>query len=279
MLSYPMQYADKVLDLSLPRVMGILNVTPDSFSDGGLFISRDMALKHARQMVDDGADIIDIGGESTRPGAPVVSLQEELDRILPVIEAIKTEIDIPISIDTYKPEIMRAAAGLGVDMINDIKALQEENALATVANLQLPVCIMHMQNNPGTMQQAPHYQDVVAEVKTFLKSRMEACLAAGIAKDKIIIDPGIGYGKTVAHNLQLIQGLVDFQDLQVPILIGLSRKWFIGIILDKPVNERLYGGIALTVLAVQRGARLIRTHDVAATVQALKALRAAEEIV
>lgn len=274
-----MQHADKVLDLSLPRVMGILNVTPDSFSDGGLFISRDVALKHARQMVDDGADIIDIGGESTRPGAPAVSLQEELDRVLPVIEAIKTEIDIPLSIDTYKPEIMCAAARLGIDMINDIKALQEENALSTVANLQLPVCIMHMQNNPVTMQQAPHYQDVVAEVKIFLKSRIEACLAAGIAKDKIIIDPGIGYGKTVAHNLQLIQGLVEFQDLQVPILIGLSRKWFIGIILDKPVNERLYGGIALTVLAVQRGARLIRTHDVAATVQALKALRAAEEVV
>lgn len=274
-----MQCVDKGLDLSLPRVMGILNVTPDSFSDGGIFNSLDAALKRARQMVDEGVDIIDIGGESTRPGAPPVSLQEELDRVLPVIAAIKTEFDIPISIDTYKPAVMRAAARIGVGMINDIKALQEENALATAADLQLPVCIMHMQNNPTTMQQAPHYLDVVFDVKTFLTSRVEACLAAGIAKDKIILDPGIGYGKTVAHNLQLIQGLGDLQVMQLPILIGLSRKWFIGVILDKPVNERLFGGIALTVLAVQRGARLIRTHDVAATVQALKVLRAAEEVI
>jgi dihydropteroate synthase len=263
------------LDLTRARVMGILNVTPDSFSDGGDFATREAALRHARQMVADGADLIDVGGESTRPGAPPVSVAEELDRVIPVIEALAGELAVPVSVDTSKPEVMRAAVAAGAGLINDVAALRRPGALAVAAALRVPVCLMHMQGEPGTMQQDPTYGDVVAEVAAFLAGRLAACEAAGIPRERLLVDPGFGFGKTLAHNLALLRGLPRLASLGVPVLAGLSRKSMIGALLGGvPVGERLHGSVAAAVLAVERGAAIVRVHDVGPTVQALRIVAA-----
>jgi dihydropteroate synthase len=263
------------LDLTRARVMGILNVTPDSFSDGGDFVTREAALRHARQMVADGADLIDVGGESTRPGAPPVSVAEELDRVIPVIEALASELAVPVSVDTSKPEVMRAAVAAGAGLINDVAALRRPGALAAAAALRVPVCLMHMQGEPGTMQQDPAYGDVVAEVAAFLAGRLAACEAAGIPRERLLVDPGFGFGKTLAHNLALLRGLPRLASLGVPVLAGLSRKSMIGALLGGvPVGERLHGSVAAAVLAVERGAAIVRVHDVGPTVQALRIVAA-----
>jgi dihydropteroate synthase len=255
--------------------MGILNVTPDSFSDGGHFFSVDAALTHAQCMVTEGANIIDIGGESTRPNAQSISIQEELDRVMPVIEKIRATLPVRISIDTSKAQVMHEAIAAGVDFVNDVYALRRAGCLAAVAAAeQVQVCLMHMQGEPQTMQQNPYYNNVVEAVKTFLQTRIQACLTAGIAASRIIIDPGIGFGKSLTHNLQLLQKLSVFTELDYPVLVGVSRKSLIGHILNKPVSQRLYGGLALAVLAVNQGARIVRTHDVGATVEALKVTQA-----
>ena len=263
-------------DLSRPLVMGIVNVTPDSFSDGGHHLSAADAIAHARQLIDDGADILDIGGESTRPGAATVSEQEELDRVLYVIEGLRG-ISVPISIDTYKPEVMRAALAAGASMVNDINALQAAGALAVVAKSDAAVCLMHKQGKPQTMQHQPQYQDAVAEVSKFLRERMAATEAAGIARDRIVIDPGFGFGKTLAHNLDLLRGLEAFRALGVPVLAGLSRKSMLGAITGREVGERMAASVAAALLAVQRGAAIVRVHDVRETVDALKILNAVSE--
>jgi dihydropteroate synthase len=263
------------LDLTRARVMGILNVTPDSFSDGGDFVTREAALRHARQMVADGADLIDVGGESTRPGAPPVSVAEELDRVIPVIEALASELAVPVSVDTSKPDVMRAAVAAGAGLINDVAALRRPGALAAAAALRVPVCLMHMQGEPGTMQQDPAYGDVVAEVAAFLAGRLAACEAAGIPRERLLVDPGFGFGKTLAHNLALLRGLPRLASLGVPVLAGLSRKSMIGALLGGvPVGERLHGSVAAAVLAVERGAAIVRVHDVGPTVQALRIVAA-----
>jgi len=253
------------------QVMGILNVTPDSFSDGGHFFSTDAALKQAHQMAAEGADIIDIGGESTRPCAEPASVEEELDRVIPVLEKIRAELPIPISVDTSKAQVMREAIAAGADMINDVMALRGEGSLAAVAaSNKVQVCLMHLQGEPRTMQLNPHYDDVVNEIKAFLQARVQVCLEAGIASSRLLIDPGFGFGKTVEHNLQLMKQLQVFIELGYPVLVGVSRKSLIGQVLNKPVTERLYGSLALAVLAVSKGVAVIRTHDVAATVETLK---------
>jgi dihydropteroate synthase len=256
-------------DLSRSIVMGILNVTPDSFSDGGQFDRVDQAVAHAMRMQQDGADIIDIGGESTRPGARPVSAEQELERVIPVIRAIRRESTIPISIDTSKPDVMRTAVAAGADMVNDVNALRAPAALQTCAELGVAVCLMHMQGEPRTMQQQPHYDDVVEEVIDFLRQRYQACLDVGIDGDRIVLDPGFGFGKTLEHNLQLLDKLDAICALELPLLVGISRKSMLGAILDKPVNERLYGGIAAMVIAHCKGARLFRVHDVAPSRDAL----------
>jgi len=260
---------NKQFDLSRSIVMGILNVTPDSFSDGGQYDRVEQALEHALQMQREGADIIDIGGESTRPGADPVTAEQELDRVLPVIRAIRRESSIPISIDTSKPEVMRAAVAAGADMVNDVNALQAPDAVETCAELEVPVCLMHMQGEPRTMQQHPQYGDVVRDVSDFLRRRCQACIDAGIDRNKIVLDPGFGFGKTLQHNLVLLNGLETLCELELPLLVGISRKSMLGAILDRPVDERLYGGIAAAVIAHTRGARLFRVHDVAPTRDAL----------
>lgn len=257
------------LDLSRPLVMGIVNVTPDSFSDGGHFASTAAAIAHARQLIDDGADILDIGGESTRPGAALVSEQQELDRVLPVIEGL-CGISVPISIDTYKPKVMRAALAAGATMVNDINALQTDGALGAVANSDAAVCLMHKQGTPETMQQRPAYQNVVDEVRAFLRERVAAVEAAGIARERIVIDPGFGFGKTLAHNLDLLRELQTFCAAGVPVLAGLSRKSMLGAITGRDVDERLAASVAAALLAVQRGAAIVRVHDVRETVDVLK---------
>lgn len=262
--------AGKSLDLSAARIMGILNVTPDSFSDGGQFYALDNAIAQARKMVKDGADILDIGGESTRPGAEIVPVQQEIDRVVPVIEAISAEIDIPISIDTHKPEVMRAAIAAGAGLINDINALCTEGALQAAVELDVPVCLMHMQGTPQTMQSDPQYDDVVSEVKAFLLERIEACKQAGMSDDKIMLDPGFGFGKRARHNLRLMKHLSKLTALPYPVLVGVSRKSIIGEMLKVSVDERLAGSLALASIAVWQGAKLIRTHDVTATAQAVK---------
>ena len=267
--------AGRLIDLSRPQVMGILNITPDSFSDGGVFISAKQALKRAHEMVAEGADILDIGGESTRPGAQEVSLQEELDRVIPVIESIASALPVPISVDTSKATVMREAVAAGAGLINDIFALQGEGALAAASELNVPVCLMHMQGLPRTMQKAPHYGDVVVEVRAFLQQRVEQCLAAGISRDRLLLDPGFGFGKTLAHNLTLLQHLEQLGSLQLPVLVGVSRKSMLGAVLDgAAVDERLYGGLAAAVLAVERGAAIIRTHDVGPTADVLRMTQA-----
>jgi dihydropteroate synthase len=263
------------LDLTRPRVMGILNVTPDSFSDGGLFASVDTALRRARAMAAEGADLIDVGGESTRPASVPVSLQEELDRVIPVIEALARELAVPLSVDTSKPEVMHAAVAAGAGLINDVAALRRPGALAAAASLGVPVCLMHMQGEPGTMQRDPTYDDVVSEVAAFLAARVAACEAAGIERGRLLVDPGFGFGKTLAHNLALLRGLPRLAALGLPVLAGLSRKSMIGALLgDVPVEGRLHGSVAAAVLAVERGAAIVRVHDVGPTVQALRILAA-----
>lgn len=263
------------LDLSQPQVMGILNITPDSFSDGGQLWKNDKLIKEAvltraQQMVDDGAAVLDIGGESTRPGATPVSLQQELDRVIPVIELLHAELAVPLSIDTSKLVLMREAVIAGAGLINDVRALTEAGTLEFVAQANIPVCLMHMLSEPPIMQAEPHYQDVVAEVYTFLAQRIQAATAAGIAKENIIIDPGFGFGKTLQHNLSLLRSLDIFQQLGVPLLVGLSRKAMIGHLLGLPVAERLAASLALAVWAVSKGAVIIRAHDVKPTVEAVK---------
>lgn len=251
-------------------IMGILNITPDSFSDGGLFLGRDRAVAHALAMAADGADIIDVGGESTRPGAVAVSVDEELARTIPVIEAVRAATELPISIDTSKPEVMRAAVAAGASLINDVRALREPGALAAAAGLGVPVCLMHMQGAPRTMQANPVYGDVVAEVRQFLADRIAACEAAGIPRSRLIVDPGFGFGKTVAHNLALLRGLPALAGLGCPVLAGLSRKSLIGAVLGLPVDERLHASVALALIAVQNGASIVRVHDVRATRDAVR---------
>ena len=255
----------------------MLNITPDSFSDGGVFFTPEAAVERALQMEADGAAIIDIGGESTRPGADPVSVEEELGRVVPVIENLATRLGVPISIDTRKPAVMRAAVEAGAGLINDVNALREEAALEVAAACSVPVCLMHMQGEPRNMQAAPQYDDVVDEVREFLHERVQACLAAGIPREKLLLDPGFGFGKSVEHNLQLLARLDAFSSMGIPILVGLSRKSMIGKLLGLETGERLSASLALAVLAVERGAVLVRTHDVAATWQALQmnvALRA-----
>lgn len=263
-----------VLDLSEPVVMGILNVTPDSFSDGGRYSRLETALSHTRKMISEGASIIDIGGESTRPGATAVTADEELERVIPVIESIRKETAIPISIDSSKARVLREAVGAGANIINDVRALQQENALQTAAELDVPVCLMHMQGQPREMQQTPTYQNVLSEVLVFLKMRLAACQQAGISQDKIIIDPGFGFGKKLEHNLQLFNHLAEFKSMDVPIMIGVSRKSMINTLLDLPVEERLAASLAMAGLAVWLGASIIRAHDVEQTVHAVKMISA-----
>lgn len=262
------------LDLNRPIVMGILNVTPDSFSDGGIYNRYDYALKHVASMVDDGATIIDIGGESTRPGASEVSLQQELDRVIPIIEAVTDRFEVWVSVDTSKAVVMAEAARAGAHIINDVRSLHEPGALETAAETGLPICIMHMLGQPKTMQQTPNYKNVVAEVKQYLSNQIDRCEAAGIAKSRLIIDPGFGFGKNLAHNYQLLAKLNEFQALGVPLLVGMSRKTMIGELLDVPLEKRLIGGIACAVIAAMQGAQIIRAHDVKETVQAMKIVQA-----
>jgi dihydropteroate synthase len=261
------------LDLTSPKVMGIVNVTPDSFSDGGQFSSTKKAIGHAEDLVAQGAHILDIGGESTRPGAIPVSLDEELNRVIPVIEGL-VGIGVPLSIDTYKPEVMRAAIQAGVDIVNDVRALQEPQALEIVSPSKVGVCLMHMQGRPQNMQQAPQYQDVLQEVYDFLKDRFLAAEQAGISKSRITLDPGFGFGKRTAHNLALLEGLARLKKLGAPLLIGLSRKSVLGQVANADVNERLYAGLAASVIAVMKGANIVRVHDVKATIDALKVVSA-----
>jgi dihydropteroate synthase len=260
----------KPLDLSTPRVMGILNVTPDSFSDGGDFLVPERAVQRALEMVEAGAAIIDVGGESTRPGAAPVAVEEELRRVIPVIEALARELTVPVSIDTRKPAVMQAAVAAGAGLINDVNALQAPDAVETAAALGVPVCLMHMQGDPETMQQRPGYRDVVAEVGAFLGARARACREAGIAPDRILLDPGFGFGKTTEHNLLLLQRLDTLVANGYPVLVGLSRKSLIGNVLGLSVDNRIYPGVALAALAVWQGAAIVRSHDVRATREAIE---------
>jgi len=266
--------ANKYLDLRLNQVMGILNVTPDSFSDGGSFNTIDKALSHAQLMAEQGASVIDVGGESTRPGSQAVSLQQELDRVIPVIEKINQNLDVIISIDTSKAEVMQEAYHAGAGLINDVTALQGENSLAIAAKLNLPICLMHMQGLPRSMQSAPVYKNVVDDIVQFFNNRIEACIESGINKDQIIIDPGFGFGKTVEHNLLLLKNLSVFKKIDLPILIGLSRKSLLQHITQCPVDERLAGSISLAVIAALNGGTIFRVHDVKETVEALKVVAA-----
>jgi dihydropteroate synthase len=267
------------LDLTSPKVMGIVNVTPDSFSDGGKFSQTNSAIAHALKLAEEGASILDIGGESTRPNATPVSLQEELDRVLPVIEALVKQVSIPISIDTYKPAVMQAAIEAGASMVNDVRALQEgaglkESAIEIVANSNVGICLMHMQGTPQTMQQNPQYNDVVKDVKTFLNARLQASTHAGCRPANILLDPGFGFGKTREHNITLLQNLDNFADLGQPLLVGLSRKSVLGQVTGNDVDARLYASIAASVIAAMKGAKILRVHDVKATVEALKVVSA-----
>lgn len=255
-------------------VMGILNLTPDSFSDGGLYLDVSVAVERAQQMIEEGADIVDIGGESTRPGAQPLTAEEEIARVVPVIRALRAVSNIVISIDTSKAEVMKAAVEAGANIINDVRALQEEGALKAVADLQVPVCLMHMQGQPRSMQNNPEYGDVVAEVLAFLLERIKACEEAGLVRDQIIVDPGFGFGKSLEHNLSLLKHLSEFVNIGQPVLLGISRKSMLGHITGADVDKRIEAGLATTVLGYQAGARLFRVHDVKETVDALKVCHA-----
>ncbi|MEX9910185.1 dihydropteroate synthase [Providencia huaxiensis] len=262
-----------VLDLSTPKVMGILNVTPDSFSDGGTHNRYQDALEHVAKMVQHGAAIIDIGGESTRPGAAEVSVNEELDRVIPVVEAIAQRFDVWISVDTSKAKVMAEAARAGMHIINDIRSLHEPDALAVAAKTGLPVCIMHMQGQPRTMQEAPNYENVVREVKDYLNTEITRCVTAGIDRQQIILDPGFGFGKNLSHNYQLLANLEQFHNFGLPLLAGMSRKSMIGQLLNVPPQERLAGSLTCAVIAAMQGAHIIRVHDVKETVQAMQVVQ------
>ncbi|MCC2638359.1 MAG: dihydropteroate synthase [Moraxellaceae bacterium] len=268
-----LQCGSRRLDLGRPVVMGILNVTPDSFSDGGRggrFLGPDAALAHARRLWAEGARIIDVGAESTRPGAAPVSVQEELERMLPVVERMAAELDVVISIDTSTPEVMAGAAALGAGLINDVRALRRPGALAAAAATGLPVCLMHMQGEPDTMQEQPRYADIGAEVEAFLLARVAACEMAGLPAERIVLDPGFGFGKTLAHNLDLMASLPRLAELGFPLLVGVSRKSMLGAILGgAPVDQRLHAGVAAAAIAALHGAKIIRTHDVKATCDAV----------
>ena len=266
----------RFLDLTHPQVMGILNVTPDSFSDGGRFGQRDAALRHAEAMWRAGASLIDVGGESTRPGARAVSPVEELERVAPIVEAIAAELDVIISVDTSTPAVMRETARLGAGLINDVRSLQRDGALDAAADSGLPVCLMHMRGEPTTMQQSPHYADVLVEVRDFLVERMAACTAAGIALERLILDPGFGFAKTQEHNLRLFKHLQSLHELGRPLLVGVSRKSMIGRALNREVGERLSGSLALAALAITKGAHILRVHDVPETVDVVRMLAAVE---
>lgn len=266
----------RFLDLSRPQVMGILNVTPDSFSDGGRYGRRDAALRHAEAMLRAGASLIDVGGESTRPGARVVSPLEELERVAPVVEAIAAELDVIISVDTSTPAVMRETARLGAGLINDVRSLQRDGALEAAADSGLPVCLMHMRGEPTTMQQDPRYADVLVEVRDFLAERMAACATAGIAAERLLLDPGFGFAKTLEHNLRLFKHLDSLHELGRPLLVGVSRKSMIGKVLGHEVGERLYGSLALAALAITKGAHILRVHDVPETVDLVRMIAAVE---
>ncbi|MGD8174825.1 dihydropteroate synthase [Marinimicrobium sp. ARAG 43.8] len=277
-----MRFGSHNLDLSRPRLMGILNTTPDSFSDGGSYyqngqLSLDLTLQRARKMLEEGADIIDVGGESTRPGARPPSEQEELDRVIPVVESLVKELGALVSVDTSSPAVMRASVRAGAGLINDVRALQREGALEAVAESGLPVCLMHMQGQPETMQAQPTYSDPVVEVIDFLKARAAECERAGIDRERLILDPGFGFGKTLAHNLALLRQLNDLVALGFPVLVGLSRKSMMDKLLGRDVSERLPGSLALALAAAERGAHIIRVHDVAATRDVLKVWSALDE--
>ncbi|RUR30825.1 dihydropteroate synthase [Vreelandella andesensis] len=268
--AYHLRCGRHSLDLSFPRVMGILNVTPDSFSDGGQHVGLDSALHHAERMLAEGAAIIDVGGESTRPGAGSVSEQEELDRVVPVVEALVRELDALVSVDTSSPAVMREVSALGAGMINDVRALERQGALGAAASTGLPVCLMHRQGEPQDMQQSPYYgQPVELVVASYLAERVAACEAAGIHRSRLLVDPGFGFGKTIEHNLRLLKYMDELQTLELPLLVGMSRKSMIGKVLGRPVEERLAGGLALAAMAVERGANIIRVHDVGPTVDAV----------
>lgn len=269
--------SDRLLDLRRPQIMGILNFTPDSFSDSGQFFSLDKALYQVEKMLNEGANIIDIGGESTRPNAAIVTAEQELERVVPLVEAVRQRFDCLISVDTSKAVVMQETARAGADMINDIRALQEPNALETAARLKLPVCLMHMQGSPQTMQQQPQYDDVVEEVADFLNQRIFACLTHGIEKSHLILDVGFGFGKTVQHNYQLLKHLTQFAQSGYPVLAGLSRKSMIGNVLNKPVEQRVIGSVVGAFIAVKNGAKIIRVHDVGETADMLKIWQAVEE--
>lgn len=271
------------LDLGRCNVMGILNVTPDSFSDGGSYNNLDKALFHAEEMLRQGAVLIDVGGESTRPGAASVSLQQELDRVVPVVEAIHNNLDVIISVDTSTPQVITESALVGAGLINDVRALQREGALAAAAATDLPICLMHMQGQPDSMQQAPSYDDVVHDIHVFLAERIGACANVGIEKARLLLDPGFGFGKTLEHNYQLLNDLESFHQFDLPLLVGISRKTMIGKVLqsktlqDRPADQRLYGSLAAAVIAAMKGSAIIRVHDVAATFDALQVVAATKE--
>lgn len=269
----------RTLDLSAPVVMGILNVTPDSFSDGGRFTERDAALRQAERMLADGAAIIDVGGESTRPGAAPVSEQQELDRVVPVVEALTSELDALVSVDTSTAAVIRGAAAAGAGMINDVRALRRSGALDAAAASGLPVCLMHMRGEPGNMQDDPRYQDVTAEVVDFLHQRIAACGQVGIPRERLLVDPGFGFAKTVAHNLTLMHEMAALQELALPILIGISRKSLFGKLLGRDVNERLPASLAAAVMCVERGAMIVRAHDVKETVDVVRFAHAVRQSV
>jgi len=268
-LVHTLDCAGRPLRLDRPRIAGIINVTPDSFSDGGKFADPGQAIAHGLKLVDEGADLLDIGGESTRPGAVEITADEEIARVVPVIEALAAKTSIPIAIDTSKPEVMRAAVAAGAGLINDVYALRRDGALDAAASLRVPVCLMHMLGEPASMQEAPQYFEVVEEVKRFLADRIFACELSGIERKRVVVDPGFGFGKTLEHNLALLRGLDQIVALGVPVLAGLSRKGMIGALTGRDVNDRAAGSAAAALIAVQKGALIVRVHDVAATRDAL----------
>jgi dihydropteroate synthase len=270
--------AGRVLPLDTPAVMGVLNLTPDSFSDGGRYRDPDDALARAERLAEEGAAILDIGGESTRPGAASVDPQEELRRVLPVLERIAARVPVLLSVDTSNPEIMRRAAAAGAHMINDVRALRAPGALEAAADAGLALCLVHMRGEPADMQHAPAYERLIEEVRDFLAGRIDACERAGIARERLCIDPGFGFGKTVAHNRELLARLGEFEAMGLPIVVGLSRKSLVGALTGRPVAERLAGSLALATIAVLRGARIVRAHDVAATVDAVRVAQAFREV-
>lgn len=265
------------LDLSRPHVMGILNFTPDSFSDGGRYNNIDAVLQRAEDMLLAGASILDVGGESTRPGAQQVSPRQELERVAPVVEALVQRFDCIVSLDTSTPQVMTECTALGAGLINDVRSLQRTGALQAASQTGLPVCLMHMRGEPQTMQQEPHYQDVATEVVQFLQERIDACVAAGIAREQLLVDPGFGFAKNLEHNLELFSRLRELHVFDLPLLVGVSRKTMIGKVLDKPVDGRLYGSLALALMALERGTHIVRVHDVAATMDVVKIFRAVTE--